>query len=47
MTLQDRLDILKTKMSDYQTMLYKKYDAMETLISQQNSIYSTIFSGNS
>ena len=46
-SLQNRLDTLKTRLSDYQTMLFKKYDAMEQAIANQNALFGAIFGGNS
>lgn len=46
-SLQNRLDTLKTRLSDYQTMLFKKYDAMERAIANQNALFGAIFGGNS
>ena len=46
-SLQSRLDTLKTRLSDYQTMLFKKYDAMERAIANQNALFGAIFGGNS
>ena len=46
-SLQSRLDTLKTLLSDYQTMLFKKYDAMERAIANQNALFGAIFGGNS
>ena len=39
------MDNFKSKMDDYKTRLFKKYDAMETMIARLNSMYNTIFGG--
>ena len=38
-------DNFKALMDDFQTRLYKKYDALEVMISQMNAQYNTIFGG--
>lgn len=45
--LKNRMENFKLQMDDYQTLLYKKYDAMETLISRLSMQYNTIFGANS
>lgn len=40
------LDTFKDKMDTYKSRLFKKYDAMETLIARLNSMYNTIFGGS-
>ena len=39
------MDTFKGKMDAYKSRLFKKYDAMETLIARLNSMYNTIFGG--
>ena len=41
--LKNRMDTFKALMDDYQTQLYKKYDALETMIASLNNQYNTIF----
>ena len=43
--LKTRMDNFKALMDDFQTQLYKKYDALEVMISQMNAQYNTIFGG--
>lgn len=43
--LKDRMTDFKKMMDDYQTQLYKKYDALETMIASLNAQYNTLFSG--
>lgn len=43
--LKNRMDNFKKLMDDFQTQLYKKYDALEVMISQMNAQYNTIFGG--
>ena len=45
MQLKTRMDNFKALMDDFQTQLYKKYDALEVMISQMNAQYNTIFGG--
>lgn len=40
-----QMDTFKGKMDAYKSRLFKKYDAMETLIARLNSMYNTIFGG--
>lgn len=41
-----QMDTFKGKMDSYKTRLFKRYDAMETLIARLNSMYNTIFGGS-
>lgn len=41
-----QMDTFKGKMDAYKSRLFKKYDAMETLIARLNSMYNTIFGGS-
>ena len=41
--LKDKMTAFKSLMDDYQTQLYKKYDALETMIASLNSQYNTLF----
>lgn len=43
--LKDRMTNFKKMMDDYQTQLYKRYDALETMIASLNSQYNTLFGG--
>ena len=43
--LKDRMTDFKKMMDDYQTQLYKRYDALETMIASLNSQYNTLFGG--
>ena len=43
--LKTKMDNFKSMMDDYQTQLYKKYDALEVMIAQMNSQYNTLFGG--
>lgn len=43
--LKDKMTAFKSLMDDYQTQLYKKYDALETMIASLNSQYNTLFGG--
>ena len=43
--LKNKMDNFKKFMDDYQTQLYKKYDALEVMISRMNAQYNTIFGG--
>ena len=43
--LKDRMTDFKKMMDDYQTQLYKKYDALETMIASLNNQYNTLFGG--
>ena len=43
--LKTKMDNFKALMDDFQTQLYKKYDALEVMISQMNAQYNTIFGG--
>ena len=43
--LKTKMDNFKALMDDFQTRLYKKYDALEVMISQMNAQYNTIFGG--
>lgn len=43
--LKTKMDSFKTLMDDYQTQLYKKYDALEVMISRMNAQYNTLFGG--
>ncbi len=43
--LKTRMDNFKKLMDDFQTQLYKKYDALEVMISRMNSQYNTLFGG--
>lgn len=43
--LKDKMTNFKNMMDDYQTQLYKKYDALETMIASLNSQYNTLFGG--
>ena len=44
--LKTKMDNFKALMDDFQTQLYKKYDALEVMISQMNAQYNTIFGGS-
>ncbi len=43
--LKDKMTNFKKLMDDYQTQLYKRYDALETMIASLNSQYNTLFGG--
>ena len=43
--LKDKMTNFKKMMDDYQTQLYKRYDALETMIASLNSQYNTLFGG--
>ncbi|MBQ8699825.1 MAG: flagellar filament capping protein FliD, partial [Schwartzia sp.] len=43
--LKTKMDNFKSLMDDFQTQLYKKYDALEVMIAQMNSQYNTLFGG--
>lgn len=43
--LKDKMTNFKALMDDFQTQLYKKYDALEVMISRMNSQYNTLFGG--
>ena len=43
--LKDKMDSFKAMMDDYQTQLYKKYDALESMIASMNAQYNTLFGG--
>lgn len=44
-SLNDKMTAFKQQMDDYQTKLYKRYDALEVMISRLNTQFNTIFGG--
>ncbi len=46
-SLLNKMEDFKDQMSAYETLLYKKYDSLESYVSQMNSVYSSIFGASS
>ena len=46
-SLLNKMEDFEDQMSAYETLLYKKYDSLESYVSQMNSVYSSIFGASS